>query len=196
MNTIKTIKKYAKENNVPIMMDEGIEFLCDYIKENSVQHILECGTAIGFSSIKMAKIDPRILIDTCEIKEELVNLAKKNIQENEVNHQITVYCMDALDFQTDKKYDLIFVDAAKAQYKKYMDHFIENLSDQGVFIFDNLEFHGMVNHPEMAKSRNTKQLVRKLREFRDYLINDKDLKTLYYPEIGDGVAVVSIKKKK
>ena len=50
------IKTYAKENHVPIMMDEGLAFLLDYVKTNNVKSILELGTAIGYSAMNMAKI--------------------------------------------------------------------------------------------------------------------------------------------
>ena len=48
---IKDIEKYAKENNVPIMLPDGIEYLCNYIKENNIKNILEIGTAIGYSAL-------------------------------------------------------------------------------------------------------------------------------------------------
>ncbi len=194
MDKLEIMKNFAEKNNVPIMLDGGIEFLCEYVEKNEIREILECGTAIGYSSIKMASIHQNIMIDTCEIKEELVNTARQNIQECELENQITVHHLDALDFKTEKIYDLIFIDAAKAQYKKYMEYFRKNLASGGTFVFDNLEFHGLVDHPERAKSRNTKQLVRKIKEFRDYLKNEQSLLTTYYPNIGDGVAIVKLKK--
>lgn len=193
---IEKMKIYANENDVPIMMDEGINFLCDYIKNNDCKAILECGTAIGYSSIKMAEISPEIVIDTCEINEKSVEIARKNIQESKLENRISVFFGDAMEFQTEKQYDLIFVDAAKSQYRKYMEHFSKNLKPEGVFIFDNLEFHGMVDHPERSKSRNTKQLLKKIRAFRSYIQEEPTLETKYYPTIGDGVAVVRLKKDK
>lgn len=194
MSEINKMKDYAHKNNVPIMQDEGIKFLCDLVKTRNCRSILECGTAIGFSSICMAKINPEIKIDTCEINVGLIEIARKNIQEENCENQIEVHHCDAAIFQTTKKYDLIFVDAAKAQYKKYMNHFMENLSETGVFVFDNLNFHGLVDNPEMTKSRNTKALVRKIKSFRDLILEDKNLNTCFYPNIGDGIAVVEVKK--
>lgn len=193
MNIIDDIKNYAHENHVPIMLDGGIEFLCEYIKKEKIKTILECGTAIGYSSIQMANCNPDILIDTCEIKKELVEIARKNIEVASLTNRIKVHECDASTFQTDKKYDLIFIDAAKAQYKKYMDHFLGNVNKNGVFVFDNLCFHGLVDNPSEAKSRNTKQLVRKIKLFRDWICNDPGLDTQFYPTIGDGVAIVKVK---
>ena len=50
------IKTYAKEHHVPIMLDEGLAFLLEYVKTNNVKNILELGTAIGYSAMNMAKI--------------------------------------------------------------------------------------------------------------------------------------------
>lgn len=194
MNNVEKMKEYAHENDVPIMQDGGIQFLCNLIKDRGSYRILECGTAIGYSSICMAKVNPKIIIDTCEIKHDLVCLAINNIKQENCDHQITVHECDAVQFSTDKKYDLIFVDAAKAQYRKYMEHFMDNLSDDGVFVFDNLNFHGMVDDPSLTSSRNTKALVRKIKEFRDYILDHHEFNTKFYPEIGDGVAVVEVKK--
>ena len=63
---IEEIEKYAKENNIPIMLPDGILFLTNYIKENKVKRILEIGTAIGYSAIKMALVDSNIHITTIE----------------------------------------------------------------------------------------------------------------------------------
>ncbi|MEG0564376.1 O-methyltransferase [Anaerorhabdus sp.] len=193
MIKIDEMKEYAKENHVPIMQDGGIEFLCKTILENKCQSILECGTAIGYSSIKMANLDSTITIDTCEIKSNLVIEARKNIANAGLSNRIHVHECDAAIFQSDKKYDLIFVDAAKAQYKKYMDHFLGNLNQNGMFVFDNLSFHGMVENPDLATNRNTKQLVKKIKKFVEYICNDPNLETHFYPNLGDGVAIVKLK---
>ena len=142
----------------------------------------------------MAKVSPKIKIDTCEINVGLIEIARKNIQEENCENQIVVHEGDAALFQTTRKYDLIFVDAAKAQYKKYMDHFMDNLSEEGVFVFDNLNFHGLVDDPSRTKSINTRALVRKIKSFRELILEDKNLNTCFYSNKGDGIAVVKVNK--
>ena len=63
---IKSIENYAKRNDVPIMQKRGINFLCKLIKKNNVRSILEIGTAIGYSSIKMSLVDENIKIVSIE----------------------------------------------------------------------------------------------------------------------------------
>ena len=61
---IEKIEKYAKENNVPIMLSDGIEYLCQFIQDNNIKNILEIGTAIGYSAIRMALVNENINITT------------------------------------------------------------------------------------------------------------------------------------
>ena len=77
---ISKLQKYAKENNVPIMLEDGLNFLTNYIKENNIKNILEIGTAIGYSAIKMALIGKDIKVTTIERDEERYIEAKKNIK--------------------------------------------------------------------------------------------------------------------
>lgn len=194
MDKIEYLEKTAKENHVPIMMKDGIDFLINIVKEKKPKRILELGTAIGYSAIQMARCSDEIEIDTIELDAERGNLAIQNIKDEKLDHRVHVYLMNIDDFKTDKKYDLIFVDAAKAQYKRYMEMFMDNLSDNGFFVFDNLCFHGLVDDPSLIKSRQTRQLCRKIRDFREWLICEESLNTEFFPNIGDGVAVVSVKQ--
>lgn len=191
---IDCIKKFAKENNVPIMLDDGINFLINYIKENEIKSILEVGSAIGFSAIMMASVAEDIMVDTIEIDEERYELARKNIKSFNLVSRINIYNTDALKFVSEKKYDLIFIDAAKAQYKKYMEYFLGNLKDEGVFIFDNMNFHGMVDDYESIKNRNTRSLVKKIKKFRDEILNDTNYDVVFKKNVGDGVIIAKIKK--
>ena len=158
--------------------------------------ILELGTAIGYSAIKMAELDKGIHIDTIERKEEMYRQALANIAEAGLQGQISCNFMNIDDFSTDRKYDLIFVDAAKAQYKKYLDMFSDNIREGGIFFFDNISFHGFVEHPERIESRNRRQLVRKITKFRDEVLSDERYNCEFYPEIGDGIIILKIKERK
>ena len=194
MDKIIELEQTAKEHHVPIMMKDGIEFLTDLVKTRKPKMILELGTAIGYSAILMARCSDEIEIDTIELDAERGNQAILNIQEEKLDHRVHVHLMNIDDFKTDKKYDLIFVDAAKAQYRRYMEMFMDNLAEDGIFVFDNLCFHGLVDDPTLIKSRQTRQLCRKIREFREWLLQEETLHCEFYANIGDGVAVVSVKK--
>lgn len=189
---IEDLEDYAKENNVPIMMKDGIEFLCEYIKKNNIKKILEIGTAIGYSAIKMASVDKDIHITTIELDEHRYNLAIKNINDFNLNSQIEVILGDALNIELNDTFDLIFIDAAKSQYIKFFEKFDKNLKVGGTIVSDNLSFHGIVEDPSLTHNRNTRQLVGKIKKYIDYLNNNKNYETTFY-KLGDGVSI-SIKR--
>ena len=195
MPSINDLEIYAQENHVPIMMKTGIEFILELIRNQAYTRILELGTAIGYSAIRMAKLSTLIQIDTLENDPERAQLAIANIAAERLDTQIHVFAMDIAKFQTDRLYDLIFVDAAKAQYPRYMEQFRGNLAKGGVFVFDNLNFHGMVLDPSLTENKGTRQMIKKLRRFRETLMHDPDCLTQFYPEVGDGVAVVGLLRK-
>lgn len=189
---LEEIEKYALENNIPIMQKDGIEFLTDYIRKNNIKRILEIGTAIGYSAIKMALVDDNIFVTTIEKDKERYDIAIDNINKFYLNDRINVILGDALNVDIFDKYDLIFIDAAKSQYIKFFERFDKNLNNGGVIVSDNLSFHGLVEDDTKTNNRNTKQLVRKIRKYIDYLKNNENYITEFY-KLGDGVAI-SIKK--
>ena len=185
---IRVIEEYAEENNVPIMMKDGIEFLTQYIKENNVKTILEIGSAIGYSAIRMALVDESIKVTTIERDTNRYNEAVKNIKEFNLENQIEIINADALEYTTDKQFDLIFIDAAKAQYIKFFEKYKTNLKQNGTIISDNLDFHGLVKNPELTSNRNTKQLVRKINTYIEFLKENKEFKTEFI-SLGDGIGI-------
>ena len=188
MVRILEIEKYAAYNNIPIMESDGIEFLTNYIKENNVKNILEIGTAIGYSAIKMAMVEDDIYITTIERDELRYNEAIKNIKDMKLGHQINAILDDAFNLDIDFKFDLIFIDAAKAQYIKFFEKFKNNLTDNGVIISDNLNFHGLVDGIQDDLSRNVKGIVRKLKNYKEFLEENEEFETIFL-NIGDGIAI-------
>ena len=190
---IDDLKKFAKDNNVPIMQDGGIEFIIDYIKTNNIKKILEIGSAIGYSAIRFASVNKDILVTTIERDNNMYKQAIKNIQEFHLDKQITIINADALYTDIDGKYDLIFIDAAKSQYIKFFEKYKKNLAENGVIITDNLSFHGLVEDDSKTKNRNTLQLVKKIRNYIEFLKNNKEFDTEFLT-IGDGISISKFNK--
>ena len=185
---LKELEEYAEKNNIPIMQKDGIEFLLKYIEDNNIQTILEIGSAIGYSAIRMALINKNIKITTIERDKERYDLAVKNITDFNLNNQIEIILSDAFDVELTEKYDLIFIDAAKSQYIKFFEKFKNNLSNGGVIVSDNLDFHGLTKVDENTLSRNVRGLVRKLNKYVEFLENNQEFNTTFY-NLGDGVSV-------
>lgn len=192
---IDNIKEDALNNGVPIIKDDGLSFLLDLIKENSYKDILELGTAVGYSAIQMASLDKNIHIDTIEKNEQMYQQAISNINNCKLDNQINIHFMPIEDYKTDRKYDLIFVDAAKAQYGKYLEMFIDNLRPEGKMVFDNMIFHGLIYDVDSIESKNLRNLVKKIVKFRENVHNDKRFDIIVRDDIGDGVFVLSRRNK-
>ena len=186
---IKQIKEYADQNNVPIMVEEGISYLTNYIIKNDVREVLEIGTAIGYSAILMALASPNVSITSIERDEKRYLEALKNIKKLELEDRIQLIYKDALDVQLEDKFDLIFIDAAKAQNIKFFEKFEKNLLPNGTIITDNMNFHGLVHQKEEEiKSKNLRALVRKVKEYIEFLHKNEKYTTEIL-DIGDGLAI-------
>ncbi len=188
---LENIEKYAKENNIPIMQKEGIEFLIEFIKKNKIKKILEIGTAIGYSAIKMALVDDDIEIISIERDKERYIEAVRNVNLFNLQNRIKLINQDAFDVELTDKFDLIFIDAAKAQSIKFFTKFEKNLNDNKFIITDNINFHGLVNSNENM-SRNLKQLIKKIKNYIEFLKENNQYITTFH-DIGDGISV-SVKR--
>ena len=191
---IKELKEYAIDNNIPIMQDDGIKFLINFIKKNNITSILEIGSAIGYSAIVMASINDDIRVTTIERNQERYLEAVKNIKRFKLEDRIDIIFKDAFDANIDDKFDLIFIDAAKGQNIHFFEKFERNLNKYGHIITDNMNFHGLTDvNPSEIESRNVRQLVRKINEYKEYLFsrNDYDVEIL---NIGDGIAIANKKE--
>ena len=185
---MEKLERYAKENNVPIMQKDGILYLCDYIRSNSIKNILEVGSAIGYSSIMMASVSDDIRVTTIEKDEERYNIAVDNIKVYGYDSQIDIYLGDASDFEFDDKFDLIFIDAAKGKNTFFFEKFKHNLNKDGTIITDNLSFHGLVENEELVKTKNQRGIVNKIKSYIDFLDNNSEFNTKYV-EVGDKIAI-------
>ena len=183
------MKEYAMDHAVPVMMDEGQEFLISKIKEHKCKSFLEIGTAIAKTSIMVASLDKDMRVVTIERNPDMIEQAKINIDKADCSDRIQLIEGDALEVENPQgPFDCIFIDAAKAQYIRFFEKYCPLLSDNGIIITDNMEFHGLVKHPENTKNRNTRQLVLKIQKYHDYLEQLADYQTEFY-SIGDGIAL-------
>ena len=180
--------KFAEENDVPIMQNEGIAFLIMLLNVKKPLRILEIGSAIGFSSSVMA-LNSEAMIDTIERDSKMISECKKNHEELGLTNRINLIPGDALetlDIVKENKYDLIFIDAAKAQYIKFFEMYSPLLNEDGIILSDNLYFHDLLF--EEVNNRDLRQLVRKVGKYNEFLLEHPEFETHIF-KIGDGVGV-------
>ncbi len=185
---IEDIENYAKVHGVPIMEHDGIEFLTKYVRENNVKNILEIGTAIGYSAIRMTMMDNDITVTTIERDKGRYEEAIKNIKAFNLEDKINAIYGDALELEVTGRYDLIFIDAAKAQSIKFFQKYEKNLNNNGTIITDNINFHGLTFSDDKIDSRNVRQLIRKIKTYLEWLDSNKEYNSKYV-DIGDGLMI-------
>ncbi|MFA6377954.1 MAG: O-methyltransferase [Acholeplasmataceae bacterium] len=178
------LKQYAKDHHIPIIYDDGLLFLKSLIELHRIKDVLEIGTAIGYSALQMASFG--CYVDTFERDESLAKIALEHVKTYGFESQVNVICHDALNpYPLLKTYDLIFIDAAKAQYQKFFEMYQNRLNPKGIIVCDNLSFH---NLKKEDVNRHTKQLLGKIERFKQFLINHPDFET-HFDEVGDGMSV-------
>lgn len=186
-NIIK-LEEYAKNNHVPIIMKDSLMVILNLLSIIKPKRILEIGTAIAYSSICMAYFS-KCKIDTIERDDEMYNIATSNIIEYGLKDNITVYHEDALDININKlsKYDVIFIDAAKAQNIKFFEKFSPLLNEGGLIITDNLMFHGAIDDLE-NQSKNVRKMVEKIDKYNHYLQELTEYESIFI-NVGDGISI-------
>ena len=187
---LRELEIYAKDNNVPIVHKEVSELLKVLLKLNKPKNILEVGCAIGYSSILFATtVGDEVKITTVERNEDMIKIANENIKKAGFENNITILEGDAEELlpNVEGKFDMIFLDAAKGQYKLFYDMVIDKLKIGGLLISDNILYKGMVAHDDFVVRRK-KTIVKRMRNYLDYICNCDYLSTSLIP-IGDGVAL-------
>ena len=185
------MKDYAVQNNIPIMEDVSMAVLLSLMKLKKPQTVLEIGTAIGYSAIRMAKACKECKIVSCDLDEKRLAIAKAFLHESGFSDRITLIYGDALDdlaeIEHNAPYDMVFIDAAKGQYEKYFKAFSPMVAKHGMVVSDNVFFRGMV--PGIVQpTKRYRTVINRLREYNEYLVREEGFETTFYP-IGDGLAV-------
>ncbi|WP_437272652.1 O-methyltransferase [Staphylococcus succinus] len=188
---IESLRAYAEENHVPIVDRITLEMIKQVIRLHKPTHILEIGSAIGYSAMQFASISKDIKVTTIERDTEMINRAKAHFEAYQFKNQVRLIEGDALEqFENvnDYTYDMIFIDAAKAQSKKFFELYTPLLREGGVVITDNVLYHGFVSDISVVRRRNLRQMVKKVQEYNDWLISNENYTTNFL-NIDDGLAI-------
>jgi len=187
---LKELEIYAEENSVPIVHKEVSDLLKVLLKIQKPKRILEVGCAIGYSSILFATICGEDSdITTCERNPIMIEKAKENIKRAGFEENIKILEGDAVESlsSVEGEFDMIFLDAAKGQYKLFYDLVIDKLKVGGVLISDNILYKGMIADNNLVVRRK-KTIVKRMRNYLDYICSCDYLTTSLLP-MGDGVAI-------
>lgn len=187
---LKELEQYAGEHRVPIITPEVAHLLTVLGRLVNPSHILEIGTAIGYSSILLAGIlAPGGRIDTIERQEEMLLKARDNIKKAGLENTISIIAGDAQEVLEclDKQYDMIFMDAAKGQYPEFLPNCLRMLKRGGLLVSDNVLYKGMVADDKLVAKRK-RTIVNRMHTYLDSLCKNPELETSIL-SVGDGVAI-------
>ena len=187
----------ALADRVPIIRKETQSFLKVLLQIERPGSILELGTAVGFSALLMSAYAPEgCRITTIENYEKRIPIARENFRRAGKEKDITLLEGDALEVMRglEGPFDLIFMDAAKAQYIHYLPEALRLLEEGGVLVTDNVLQDGDIMESRFAVERRNRTIHKRMREYLYQLKHDERLLTSILP-LGDGLAV-SVKKGK
>lgn len=189
---LNKIKQKAIEEKIPIIMDDTLEIIEKYLKDLKPKRILEIGTAVGYSAICFSKfLLENGKIDTIERDEKRVLEAKENIKKLSLEDTINIYEGDAVEIlpTLNKKYDMVFIDAAKGKYPFFLKEALRMIDSKGIIFADNILYKGYVMSDYNKHKQRT--AVRNLREYISEVTKNPKLKTTIL-EVGDGLAITKI----
>ena len=192
---LEKIKQKALEEHIPIIMDDTLEVMQKYLKEEKPARILEIGTAVGYSAICFTEfLDKDGVIDTIEREEERVAKARENIKKVGVEEKINIYEGDAVEIlpTLNEKYDAVFIDAAKGKYPFFLKESLRMIKPNGIIFADNILYKGYVLSDYNKHKQRT--AVRNLREYIKEVSENPNLETEIL-EVGDGLAISRMKKQ-
>lgn len=185
------IQKEAMKNNVPIIPPEVVHLLSVILQIKKPVNILEIGTAIAFSSIFMSQyIDPNGSITTIERFDIMKAQAVINIKKVGLEKTINIIDGDAAEILPTLKgpYDVIFLDAAKAQYNIFLPECIRLLPIGGILIADDVLQNGSIAQSRFNVPRRQRTIHKRMRNFLWNISHNQQLQSSIIP-IGDGVAI-------
>jgi len=183
------MENFAKENKVPILSKDASEFLEQIILIYQPKKVLEIGTAIAYSSIRIAKLlKPSSVLMTIEKSKDNIKLASAFIKQAKLKRRIKILEGDAADIlpTINDKFDFIFLDADKEDYLTLFKLSLKKLKKGGIIFVDNVLWQGFTAAKKVPKKY--KNSTKHIRDFNNHFMNSKSLKSVLLP-IGDGIGL-------
>lgn len=191
----EAFKDFAVRRGVPIIRESSHELLRELVIKYKPTHILEIGTAVGYSGITMLESSDADLV-TVEKLEECAAEAIENFTNAGFLQRVEVHTDDCSNFVVEllldesnlEKFDFIFLDGPKAQYLNLLPSLYALLAPNGILVADNVLFRGYVENPKIAPKR-FRTIWQRLRRFIEYVFTSGDFVDVELFRIEDGVLV-------
>jgi predicted O-methyltransferase YrrM len=194
---IREMEGFAAEHRIPIMDRSGMETFIGLLRIQRPKQILEIGSAIGYSAIRMVSALEEASVVTIERDKERHASAVEYIKRSGLGDRITLIEGDALllpdETLPNLQYDALFIDAAKGQYKRFFEKYSVHVAEGGIIYCDNMFMHGDVMLPDEEVPKRNRTMIRNLKEFTSWVMKHPNYETSLLP-VGDGI-LVAVKKR-
>lgn len=193
----------AEDKYIPIIQRDVETLMISILNILKPKNILEVGTAIGYSSVVMAKTVDDSKIITMERAPEMIEKAVETLKDFQVEDRVKILVGDArenMDLLREKclkgeqeKFDFVFIDGAKSHYLEFWHKLKDQVKPGAIIFCDNALMRGMTvdNSYDIRDKHRTN--IKNMREFLDYITGLKDVQTSILP-VGDGVTISYIKE--
>ncbi len=188
---LKILESFAKENNIPVIPHETVAFFRLMLESIAPKSILEIGTAIGFSTLLMAKHAPEAKITTIDRNPEMIALAKENFQKYDSRQQVSLLEGEALEILPDLhgQFDFVFMDSAKSKYVVFLPEILKRTKKGGLILIDDIFQGGDVALPFEEIKRGQRAIYKGLQALFEATLNHPYLTSSLIP-LGDGLLMI------
>lgn len=189
-----------EENGVPLILRETESYLAMMLKVLKPRHILEIGTAYGYSAIFFARSCPEARVTTIDRGQRMIPIATKNFEEWPEGERIDFRTGDAREILDQMikdaeikpdPYDFIFIDAGKSHYKEFFDRAIQLAAPGTVVVCDNILMRGWIVDRSYEGGKRHRTNIKYMKQFIEYINGREDL-TVSMLSSGDGLAVIKL----
>lgn len=188
--------EYAREHHVPIMDEDALNVMKHYMGLAQTRHVLEVGTAIGYSAMHMLSVGEDVSVVTMEKDEASHRQANAFFARYGVLDRVSSLLGDAKEIPLDQlggePFDLLFIDASKGNNQRFYERYLPLVKPGGLVIVDNILLRGRVTEEEIA-SRGTRKMKEKVDSF-NRAIAESDVSSAFLP-VGDGLLVITKDKE-
>ena len=189
---LKDLEDFARQENIPIIPHETVAYFRLLMQTLQPKHILEIGTAIGYSALLMAENSPQSRISTIERNPEMLGLARENLAKFDSRKQISLLegeAMALLPDLPDDHFDFVFMDSAKSKYIVFLPEVLKKVKVGGLIVIDDIFQGGDVAKDISEIHRGQRAIYRGLQKLFDATLDNPDL-TASLISMSDGLLLL------
>jgi len=190
---LRKMEEQAAREDIPISDPEVARLLAILARATGARLMLEIGTAIGYVTLCLARAAPQARVVSIDNDPRRIASARAYLEQAGVAGRVELLEGAALDVlpRLEGPFDLVYIDAVKTEYRRYLDLVLPNLRVGGLVVIDNLLWGGEVAEPPpAAEGEKEDPQTAALRAFNGYLMMHPQLESVVIP-LGDGVGLAT-----